>query len=496
MKVCKKCKKHVTNKSKICKFCGADVSKAKIVPNDKKVVSKKVSNITKKPNKKEKLDITSEVKLKEVNKKLNIKTELIDNLSSKKKLVKEQAKKLKKQGHKKVKQVPSLINRTKDKSIKAVKKVRGITLKLLGQVKSKLSSLFIKFKKIDIKSKVCNLKTRVISFFSNQKEKLSSLKNKIVKILEDKKNARLNNVKQKPIKVKEKPIKIKKKPIKIKEKPIKFKEKNVRVKEKINVKQSRLIGFKQMLSQKIKGLGNAFRTKFDSLKQVIGKSKPVTNRLSLKILVIGFISLVALGTFSYFGVDAYKDLTSEEKTLAIGEKATTDKIFSMGDLITYKGVDYKVVKVETSEGNSYKAPKEGNEFLIVTIYMKNNTGEKVPYSYVNYTMSNSNGEEKTRIFTSINVKDALYSGNLVIGGIKTGSMVFEQPKDDPKLRINFYELKKGDNGEDVIDYSKKVFSVSIKVPTKEEQEMEKEQKNLKETETKEVSQKNLSNKKN
>ena len=482
MKVCKKCKKHVTNKSKICKFCGADVSKAKIVPNNNKVALKKVSDNAKKLNKKEKLDITSKIELKDTDERLNLKIELVNDFNTKKELIKNKTKKIKKQGYKKVKQVPSLINRVKDKSIKAVKKVRGTTLKLLGQVKSKLSRLVLELKKINIKSKVCKLKTELISFIDNQKDKLSSLKNKIVKILEDKKKVRLNNVKQKPIKTKQKPIK--------------FKEKNVKVKDKICVKQSKLVDFKQELSQKIKGLGNAFRAKFDSLKQVIGKSKPVTNRLSLKILVIGFISLVALGTFSYFGVDAYKDLTSEEKTLAIGEQATTDKIFSMGDLITYKGVDYKVVKVETSEGNSYKAPKEGNEFLIVTIYMKNNTGEKVPYSYVNYTMSNSNGEEKTRIFTSINVKDALYSGNLVIGGIKTGSMVFEQPKDDPKLRINFYELKKGDNGEDVIDYSKKVFSVSIKVPSKEEQEMEREQKKLKETETKEVSQKNLSNKKN
>ena len=33
MKVCKKCKKKVANKAKICRFCGADVSKAKIIPN-------------------------------------------------------------------------------------------------------------------------------------------------------------------------------------------------------------------------------------------------------------------------------------------------------------------------------------------------------------------------------------------------------------------------------------------------------------------------------
>ena len=31
MKICKKCKKHVVNKAKICKYCGADVSKCKIL---------------------------------------------------------------------------------------------------------------------------------------------------------------------------------------------------------------------------------------------------------------------------------------------------------------------------------------------------------------------------------------------------------------------------------------------------------------------------------
>ena len=36
MKVCKKCKKKVPNKDKICRYCGADVSKAKIIPTKKK----------------------------------------------------------------------------------------------------------------------------------------------------------------------------------------------------------------------------------------------------------------------------------------------------------------------------------------------------------------------------------------------------------------------------------------------------------------------------
>ena len=94
----------------------------------------------------------------------------------------------------------------------------------------------------------------------------------------------------------------------------------------------------------------------------------------------------------------------------------------MEETINYNDTDYKIMKVETSKGNNYKKPKDGNQFLIVTIYIKNNSDKKVPYSYANWTMTNSKKEEKKRVFSSINVDTALYSGNLVSGGIKTGSI--------------------------------------------------------------------------
>ena len=66
-------------------------------------------------------------------------------------------------------------------------------------------------------------------------------------------------------------------------------------------------------------------------------------------------------------MDKEKKNEQAEKKPNVEEKATTEKIFGMGDLISYNGVDYKVMKVETSEGNNYKSPKEGNQFLIVTV---------------------------------------------------------------------------------------------------------------------------------
>ena len=205
---------------------------------------------------------------------------------------------------------------------------------------------------------------------------------------------------------------------------------------------------------------------FVKIKEYFCNKRIFNNKLSYRVLTLAIGCLVVLGFGSYFAIDVYKNFTNAENIVVVGEKATTEKIFGMGDLISYNGVDYKVMKVETSEGNNYKSPKEGNQFLIVTVYMKNNSPDKIQYNYKNWTMSNSSGAEEKRIFTSINVDTALYSGDLVIGGIKTGSMVFEQPIKDPKLRMNFYELKKDQNGEEVIDKDKRIFSVSIKVPEK------------------------------
>lgn len=174
------------------------------------------------------------------------------------------------------------------------------------------------------------------------------------------------------------------------------------------------------------------------------------------VVVLGIVTYISFFTYNYFF-----EVNNE---IVVGEKATNNKLFSQKDIITYKGVNYQVLDVELSEGNSYKSPKEGNVFLIVTVQIENNTNNKINYSYKNWTMSNSLGEEEKRIFTSINVDTALYSGELVIGGIKRGSMVFEQPKDDKKLKLNFYELSDTKDGKKDIDKEKKIFSVSVKIP--------------------------------
>lgn len=145
-----------------------------------------------------------------------------------------------------------------------------------------------------------------------------------------------------------------------------------------------------------------------------------------------------------------------------------NRVFNINEKITYKNVNYTVTKVETSQGTKHKHPKEGNEYIIVTIEYENKSNEKVRYSYKDWKMSNSLGEEKPRIFAPVNASNALYTGNLVIGGTKTGSMVFEQPLGDEELQLHFYEyiepeedLNQNPPSESEEEQQKPIFTIKI-----------------------------------
>lgn len=453
MKVCKKCKKKVANKRKICNYCGADVSKCKIIKDSsQKNKDTEIKNIKEEI----KIDVNQE-KLETDKKEKKIKTILkkpkkskIEKAFTVRKISPEKLKKINdKQILKKAKKTAKTIAVGTDKVIKSSnKKVKDASKNIKQKANEK------------IKENTKNIKNNINEKTKKTKEELKrkNEKNKAkrnVKAIDKKRLKEESNQRRKA----RQEIIGKAKEEKLKVRASKRKERQEESKHK---------------KEKARALRNV---------KALDKSKRVKNKkdIKLKKILIPTTIVIILGLAVYGSIEIYQNVTNHDNAVTIGEDATNEKLFAMGDIITYKGVNYQVLKVETSEGNSYKAPKEGNEFLIITIQIENNTSDKVSYSYENWTMSNSTDDEEKRIFTSINVDTALYSGELVIGGIKRGSMVFEQPKNDKKLKLNFYELKEDKEGNEDIDKDKKIFSVSIKVPeepkkvSKEEAE-EKEEK--------------------
>ena len=414
MKVCKKCKTHVANKAKICKKCGADVSKAKIIKTTNNKNTSKPSNtktqtkqkttplVEQKSKQKDKVVVTTNQSKKQ--------TQIKETKSKNKdKVVMTDKSNKKKNSSVKIKNKKEQISKTK----KVLSKSADITKRGSKKTFDILKAVFIYIGK-EIYQII--KKTAIILL-----DILKTVGKSVVEVFG----------KKVPSQIKKAHVK---RQIAKENKPKKNKEEKY------------------------------VTYKLEDYESQVPKTKETGKKRPLKFAIISmFVISVAAGLY-FVGQDIYKDLVGTTNKVVVTEKATTEKVFSMEDIITYNNVDYKVVKIETSKGNSYKSPKAGHQFLIVTVYIKNNTGDKVPYSYENWTMSNSKGEEKKRIFSSINVDTALYSGELVVGGIKTGSMVFEQPINDHKLKMNFYELKKDDDGNEVIDEAKRIFSISVKVP--------------------------------
>ena len=460
--MCKKCKTHVANKAKICKHCGADVSKAKVIGNTKtNIVNKsvafgkgkhaievKISNITgekvknepKVVNKKEVLAVEVTEKTKVAEKKGNIiseqesisinkKDQLLNSLSKSWEKVKNEITKLELKNH---------LFKIKSVSGKIVRNIFYAIDKALDYVSIFLSNviiyIYLVLKKLFYYLSIILLRFVKLLFFVLN-EILFNIYLFVCKLFYVIKRLSKSFVKR-----------------------VKFFVMNRR--EKRATKKLE----KAVLAATIYEIQEESVNNYEIVDTQITKSKKKHSVFKPVFISLFIISLLLIS--GYFGLDVYRELKSSDtdNVVITSEKATNDKIFGMGQYIDYNGVDYRVNRVEVSMGNAYKSPKSGNQFLIVYLTIRNNTDSKIPYSYENWTMSNSKGDEKKRIFTSINAETALYSGELVIGGIKNGSIVYEQPIKDKKLRMNFYDLKQDKDGNSVIDTKKKIFSVSIKVP--------------------------------
>lgn len=161
----------------------------------------------------------------------------------------------------------------------------------------------------------------------------------------------------------------------------------------------------------------------------------------MKIWQIILIAIVVIGMISAFagsGSDEPTSTANNSKSSETTEKEEQKKEFTQNETVTYKGVNYSITNVTKSAGTEFDIPKEGHEYVIVTIKIENNGSEKISYNPLDWKMENSNGQEEATIFTTIDSDTALSSGDLNAGGVKEGTIAFEEPAGDSRLKLNYY----------------------------------------------------------
>lgn len=153
------------------------------------------------------------------------------------------------------------------------------------------------------------------------------------------------------------------------------------------------------------------------------------------IVVIVILVIAVVGG----GIGAEEEATSNSSSSKnVSEKKETKKSFESTETVTYKDVEYKIDNIERSSGSTYDKPEDGKEFMIITITIKNNSSKKVDYNTYDWKLTNSNGQENSETFTTVN-DNALSSGSLASGGTVTGTLAYEIPQGDTGLKFSHYD---------------------------------------------------------
>ena len=122
------------------------------------------------------------------------------------------------------------------------------------------------------------------------------------------------------------------------------------------------------------------------------------------------------------------------------EKKKEEKTeFNVGDIIAFDGKELTVEKVERNwnSGNSYLKPKDGKEYVKVSVKIENKSETEMNYNVFEFKAEDSNGAAESANGQTYSLPDSLGSGDLVKGGKKSGSMIFEVPAGS-SLKLHYH----------------------------------------------------------
>ncbi|PEY30760.1 DUF4352 domain-containing protein [Bacillus cereus] len=170
---------------------------------------------------------------------------------------------------------------------------------------------------------------------------------------------------------------------------------------------------------------------------------------------VGWGAVVVVGAFTTFMIMML--VFGDPKTKYKSQEVTTEgnvvkdaeedlkKEYSVGETIKLGDHRLTVTDVKKSNGGEIDKPKQGNEYVIVSVNIYNGGKEDIPYNPLDFEMRNSKGNITRMTLSMVNQNTALSSGQLAPNGQVAGTIVFEQPVGE-KLKLqftpNFWSKKK------------------------------------------------------
>ena len=166
------------------------------------------------------------------------------------------------------------------------------------------------------------------------------------------------------------------------------------------------------------------------------------------IIVVVFICIGIVGSIMSPTEDNLSSKNKDDNNVSDSSNNSDSdkKEFEQNEIVTFEDVEYSITKVERSTGKQYTdKAKDGKEFVIITLKIKNKSDEKISYASYDWKMVNSKGQENDQAITIVDSDTSLNSGDLLANGVIEGTVVFEQEKGEKNLKLNYYDNMFNDN---------------------------------------------------
>ena len=110
----------------------------------------------------------------------------------------------------------------------------------------------------------------------------------------------------------------------------------------------------------------------------------------------------------------------------------------LGDVISFDDKEVTVTNLTRNynTGDEFSRPKDGQEFVKVTVKIKNKSNDDISYDAFDFEIKTGEGLLQSESWLAT-PDDSLGSGKLSKNGEIRGSMVFEVPKGDKNLSLRY-----------------------------------------------------------
>lgn len=156
----------------------------------------------------------------------------------------------------------------------------------------------------------------------------------------------------------------------------------------------------------------------------------------LVVLVVVFLGSGAFGGSSDSDSSSDSAAKSQTSSKKKAEANPLNKVYSVGQKVSYKGYEIKVNSVKFSQGSEYNRPDSGKQFVIINITITNHTDESQDYNPFDFKL-NADGNNTDLDAIDTDVDNTLDAGSLDKGSSVSGNLVGEAKTSAKTLQLQY-----------------------------------------------------------